>query len=127
MAVIRTRKVKDFTAMSNRHLRDERLSLKAKGLMSVILSLPDDWQYSIRGLSKICQEGVYSVRNAIRELEACGYVERRNINISGKSEVEYLIYEQPKPEKPMLENSTSGNPTLENSPCSYPMSENCTQ
>ena len=106
MSVIRTKKVKDFTAMSNLHLRDERLSLKAKGLMSVILSLPEDWRYSIRGLSKICQEGVYSVRNAIRELEMCGYVERRNMCDNGKLEVKYLIYEQPKPEKPMLENCT---------------------
>ena len=105
MAVIRTKKIKDFTAMSNRHLRDERLSLKAKGLMSIMLSLPDEWNYSIHGLSKICQEGVYSVRNAIKELESCGYVERHKINVNGKFDVEYLIYEVPKSEMPTLANS----------------------
>lgn len=122
MSVVRTKKYKNFTVMSSQHLKDKRLSLKAKGLMSVILSLPEDWRYSIRGLSQICQEGAYSIRNAIRELESCGYVERRNVNINGKLEVKYVIYEQPQLESPTLE-----NPMLDNSSSNYSIAGNCTQ
>ena len=127
MSVIRSKKRKNFTAMSNCHLRDKRLSLKAKGLMSLMLSLPEDWEYSIRGLSHICKEGIYSIRNVVMELENCGYVERRKINVNGKLEVEYLIYEKPKTANPTLENLMSEKPISENSSCSYPMLENHTQ
>ena len=135
MAVFRIEKTKDFTVMSNHHLRNTDLSLKAKGLLSVILSLPETWDYSLEGLAKICKEGVSAVRTGLDELINAGYVERRRLrNEKGQlNDVEYIIHEQPvnpsandspvsdKPtsEKPMLENLMLDNQTLEN-----PMSEN---
>lgn len=96
MAVIRISKTKGFTVMSNYHLRDQNLSLKAKGLLSMMLSLPDEWHYSIRGLTAICKEGVSSISATIRELEDCGYVRRHQPIIDGKfQEIEYIIYENP--------------------------------
>ena len=73
MAVIRISKTKGFTVMSNYHLRDKNLTLKAKGLLSMMLSLPDGWHYSVRGLASICKEGVSSISATIRELDDCGY------------------------------------------------------
>lgn len=96
MAVIRISKTKGFTVMSNYHLRDQNLSLKAKGLLSMMLSLPDEWHYSIRGLTAICKEGVSSISATIRELEDCGYVRRHQPIVDGKfQEIEYIIYENP--------------------------------
>lgn len=96
MAVIRISKTKGFTVMSNYHLRDKNLSLKAKGLLSLMLSLPDGWHYTVRGLSSICKEGVDSISSGIRELDKCGYVRRHQANINGKfQEIEYIIYETP--------------------------------
>lgn len=98
MAVIRISKTKGFTVMSNYHLRDQNLSLKAKGLLSMMLSLPDEWHYSIRGLTAICKEGVSSISATIRELEDCGYVRRHQPIVDGKfQEIEYIIYENPQP------------------------------
>lgn len=98
MAVIRISKTKGFTIMSNYHLRDQNLSLKAKGLLSMMLSLPDEWHYSIRGLTAICKEGVSSISATIRELEDCGYVRRHQPIVDGKfQEIEYIIYENPQP------------------------------
>lgn len=97
MAVIRVIKNENYTTMSNYHLRDENLSLRAKGLMSIILSLPDNWDYSVRGLAAICKEGRDAVSKTIEELEMAGYIVRRQ----GRSEagtfgkIEYLVYEQP--------------------------------
>ena len=79
MAVFRVVKNKNYTVMSNYHLRDMRLSLKAKGLLSVILSLPENWDYSVHGLSYICKEGVDAIRQAIWELEWAGYVFRSRV------------------------------------------------
>ena len=76
MAVFRIERTKDYTVMSNHHLRNRELSLKAKGLLSMMLSLPDDWNYTTRGLAKICKEGVDAIGSALRELEtavtSCG-------------------------------------------------------
>ena len=73
MAVFRIEKTKDYTVMSNYHLRDRSLSLKAKGLLSLMLSLPEDWDYTMKGLARICKDGIDSSSGGIRELEAHGY------------------------------------------------------
>ena len=93
MAVFRIEKTKDFTVMSNHHLRNTDLSLKAKGLLSVILSLPETWDYSLEGLAKICKEGVSAVRTGLDELINAGYVERRRLrNEKGQlNDMEYKI------------------------------------
>ena len=76
MAAFRVEKNHNYTVMANYHLKDNRLSLKAKGLMSVMLSLPDDWDYTLRGLACICKEGVDAIREAIREMERAGFILR---------------------------------------------------
>ena len=73
MAVFRVEKTKDFTIMSNHHLRNTELSLKAKGLLSLMLSLPEDWDYTTKGLAHICKDGVDSITTALKELERHGY------------------------------------------------------
>ena len=96
--IFKIQKNSNYTAMSNIHLQDKRLSLKAKGLLSLMLSLPADrWKYSIRGLASICRDGVDSVRDGIRELERAGYVIRfRSRKANGQlSEAIYWIYEEP--------------------------------
>lgn len=97
MSVFRVKKNKNYTVMSNYHLKDKNISLKAKGLLSVILSLPEDWNYSIRGLSSILMEGVTAISNTLQELEGAGYIERNLIRGEhGKiTDTEYIIYEQP--------------------------------
>ena len=135
--IFKIQKNSNYTAMSNIHLQDRKLSLKAKGLLSLMLSLPaEKWKYSIKGLSSICRDGVDSVREGIRELERAGYIRRsRERKESGKlGAAVYLIYEEPqtivpgpaspvldepmqeKPAlgKPILENPTQVNPTQEN-------------
>lgn len=99
MSVIRVEKNKNFTCMSNVHLRDNRLTLKAKGLLSLILSLPDDWTYSVAGLTSIVPEGERAIEHALKELKVNGYV---SINKktpaqtdSGRYEYEYIIREIP--------------------------------
>ena len=76
MAVFRIERTRDYTVMSNHHLRNANLSLKAKGLLSMMLSLPEDWNYTTRGLAKICKEGVDAIGAALRELERAGYIVR---------------------------------------------------
>lgn len=99
MAVFRVHKTDNYTVMSNHHLRNKELSLKAKGLLSVILSLPDSWKYSIAGLAAICKEGVTAVKSALSELEASGYVAVTKLypgqTESGRIEYLYDIYEKP--------------------------------
>ena len=118
MAVFRTVKNRNYTVMSNYHLRDKNLSLKSKGLLSFMLSLPEDWKYSLKGLAAISKDGIYVIRNCVKELEKYGYVQRRKArNDKGQMvDVEYIIYEQPVNSKkyPCLENPTSENPILEN-------------
>ena len=102
MAVFRIERTRDYTVMSNHHLRNGELSLKAKGLLSMMLSLPDDWNYTTRGLAKICKEGVDAIGGALRELEKAGYIVRHQLrDKSGRiSDTEYVIYELPHPKPP---------------------------
>ena len=102
--------------MSNYHLRDKNLSLKAKGLLPQMLSLPEEWDYTLAGLSFINREKIDAVREAIKELESAGYIVRtRERDEKGRLKgTEYVIYEQPQQENPEMENPSSENPTLEN-------------
>lgn len=133
-AVFRVEKIRDFTVMSNHHLRNAELSLKAKGLLSVILSLPEGWDYSLEGLTTICKEGISAVRSAVKELEELGYIERERIrNAKGQYEdLDYIIHEQPilkrpKPPNPTLDKPTSENLTVDNLTEENPTSDNRTQ
>ena len=74
--IIRVERTKNFTVMSNHHFKNKKLSLKAKGLLSLMLSLPDDWNYSMKGLATLSKDGIDSVRTAMKELETQGYVEK---------------------------------------------------
>ena len=114
MAVFRVEKTKDYTVMSNHHLRNTTLSMKAKGLMSLMLSLPDTWDYTLFGLSTISTDGLSSIRAAVNELEEAGYLKRRRLR-NGKgqlTETEYTILESP--EQPIYEKPTLDKPMLEN-------------
>ena len=124
MAVFRIEKTRDYTVMSNYHLRDRLLSLKAKGLLSLMLSLPEDWDYTMKGLARICKDGIDSISGGIRELEAHGYLVRARVrNENGQlGSIEYTILEQPKEpaqtpapirEKPIRENPIQVNPMLD--------------
>ena len=97
MSVFRIEKIKDFTTMNNHHLKNKNLSLKAKGLLSLMLSLPDEWDYTVRGLASICKDGVDSISTAIKELEAEGYLIRERVRHEDGSfgKTEYIIHEQP--------------------------------
>lgn len=121
MAVFRIEKTRDYTVMSNHHLRNRGLSLKAKGLLSLMLSLPEEWDYTTKGLAYICKDGVDSISAGIRELEEQGYLRRQRLrNANGQlGAIEYTIMEQPIPpepmqEKPVRENPAQGNPAQEN-------------
>lgn len=95
MAIIRVNKNRNYTTISKYHLQDKNLSLKAKGLLSMMLSLPDDWDYSVRGLSVICKETKDTINGILNELEKNNYLERKKIYINGKiSEWEYNIFEE---------------------------------
>ena len=119
MAVFRVERNKGYTVMSNHHLRNKELTLKAKGLLSQMLSLPEDWDYTLAGLSQINRESIDAIRTAVWELEKAGYIKRRQgRDEKGKmTAIEYTIYEQPQPpddtppglEKPILENPTQLN------------------
>ena len=110
---VRIERNKNYTVMSNYHLRDTAISLKSKGLLSMMLSLPDEWNYTTRGLAKICKEGVDAIGGALRELENAGYLVRRVVrNEHGRiSDMEYTIYEQPHPRHP--DPSRSDTPALD--------------
>ena len=125
MAVFRVEKTKDFTVMSNFHLRDVELSLKAKGLLSLMLSLPEDWDYTTKGLACICKDGVDSITSALKELENHGYLTRQRTRYeNGRlGDITYTIHEKPvgqeageekgglpKPEKPKWGNPRQANP-----------------
>lgn len=107
---MRVHKTKNFTVMSNHHFKEKEMSLKAKGLLSLMLSLPDDWNYSISGLVKLSKDGKDSVMSALTELEKFGYLTRiRMVNEKGQfSGVEYNIFEQPQAENPIAEKQNSG-------------------
>ena len=128
MSVFRVEKTKGYTVMSNHHLRNHTLSLKAKGLLSQMLSLPDDWDYTLQGLAQINKESVDAIREAVRELERAGYIERsRERDERGclRGTV-YTIYEQPHAE-PRPEEPTQEKPTLEKPMLDFPTLENPTQ
>ena len=127
MAVFRVERTAGYTVMSNHHLRNKDLSLKAKGLLSQMLSLPEDWDFTLAGLSYINREKIDAIREAIRELEKTGYVIRtRERDDKGCLRgADYVIYEQPQQpasDLPVLDNPMLENPTLEK-----PMLENPTQ
>ena len=117
MAVFRVERNKGYTVMSNHHLRNKELTLKAKGLLSQMLSLPEDWDYTLAGLSQINREKIDAIREAIKELERAGYIVRsRERDEKGRLRgADYVIYEQPHteptPDLPTLENPTLDNPT----------------
>lgn len=119
MSVLRVNKNKNYTVMSNYHLQDKNLSLKAKGLLSIMLSLPDDWDYSIKGLVSICKEGETAVTSTLDELKECGYLivtkVMPNKENGGKYEYIYDIYEQPH-ENQKVENQGVGFLGVENHP-----------
>ena len=125
MAVFRIEKTRDYTVMSNHHLKDRTLTLKSKGLLSMMLSLPEEWNYTTRDLAAICREGVDSIGAALKELETKGYIKRSQLrDEKGKiTDTEYVIYETPQVnpqadpdtalpgmEKPYTENPDMANP-----------------
>lgn len=126
MAVFRVKKDKNYTTMSQYHFKDKRLSWKAKGILSNMLSLPEEWDYSIAGLCSLSSDGKATTQTALKELESLGYLERRRIHINGKiRDWEYIIYEKPKCspltdfqqlEKPHVENQDVEKQHVENQP-----------
>ena len=120
MAVFRVEKNHSYTVMANHHLRDERLSLKSKGLLSLILSLPDDWRISIEGMTQFSADGKDAIRSAIRELTDAGYITRAQTHSEAGtfSGYDYIVHETPAASPssgfPTMENPTTGNPTTEN-------------
>lgn len=115
--VFRVQKNSNYTTMSNYHLKDKRLSYKAKGLLSVILSLPEEWDYSLKGLASISDDGVDGVRGGIRELEKYGYVSRgaQTRDERGRmSANEYFVYENPE-QNPFFNSETENGSTKPNS------------
>ena len=130
MAVFRVERNKGYTVMSNHHLRNKELTLKAKGLLSQMLSLPEDWDYTLAGLSRINREKIDAIREAVRELERAGYIQRsRERDEKGRLRgADYIIYEKPPNlDLPTLENPTLDNPTLEKPMQEKPTLENPTQ
>ena len=134
MAVFRIEKSRDYTVMSNHHLRNRCLSLKAKGLLSMMLSLPEEWNYTTRGLASICKEGTDSIGTALKELERAGYIVRNRLRDSkGKiMDVEYVIYEtphepEPDTDMPHEDEPDTDNPYPENPNMDFPCLENPAQ
>ena len=131
MAVFRVERSKDYTVMSNHHLRNKELTLKAKGLLSQMLSLPEDWDYTLKGLAAINRESIDAIRTAVLELEQAGYIVRSRVRdergcLRG---CDYIVYERPqeKPPKPTWENPTLDNPTLVQPTLENPMLDSPTQ
>ena len=120
MSTFRVNKNVNYTVMSNHHLQDKRLSLKAKGLLSYMLSLPDDWDYSLKGLTVGCKDGLDSVRTAVLELEEHGCVRRQKVrNAKGQIiDYDYQVYESPVEDDPAVPGKEGGpsNPSATKSP-----------
>ncbi len=142
MAVFRVERTKGYTVMSNCHLRDQNLSLKAKGLLSMMLSLPDDWNFTTKGLAAICKEGTEAIGTGLKELEKAGYIIRRTLRGDhGRiTDTEYIIYERPQletdsdaepelpapdTEKPRLDSPRPENPDTVSPDTEVPCPENC--
>ncbi len=113
MAVFRVERNTGYTVMSNHHLRNKELTLKAKGLLSQMLSLPEDWDYTLAGLSHINREKIDAIREAVKELEKAGYIVRsRERDEKGRLRgADYVIYEQPQPKEPEAATSSEQPPT----------------
>lgn len=115
MSVFRVEKNKNYTVMSNHHFKEKEMSLKAKGLLSLMLSLPDDWDYTIEGLVAICKENRTSITNTLNELKEFGYLEiKKTQNSKGHFDYIYNIYEQPQDKKPVTENPYMDNLVMDN-------------
>lgn len=116
MAVFKINKTKDYTVMSNTHLREKKMSLKAKGLLSIMLSLPEDWDYSISGLITLSKDGKDSISNTLIELEKFGYLIRtQEKDENGKFiGYRYDIYEVPTADLPYAEKPITAEPIAEN-------------
>ena len=116
MAVMRVHKNANYTIMSNHHFKEKKMSLKAKGLLSLMLSLPDDWDYSVNGLATLSKDGRESVMSALKELEEFGYLKRTRItNEKGHFKgYDYDIFECPQNMQPKTENPTTEKPKTEN-------------
>ena len=143
MAVFRVEKTRNYTVMSNHHLRNAALTLKAKGLLSQMLSLPENWNYTLKGLSHINRESVEAIRTAVLELEEAGYITRRQTrDDKGKmGNIEYTVYElpqgkseppqggepAPEPKTPLCDFPITDNPITGNPTTVFPTSENPTQ
>ena len=117
MAVFRVEKTRDYTTMANYHFKDKRLSLKAKGLLSLILSLPDDWKFSVKGLAALNSDGVDAVRSGLKELERSGFVTRKRLRneLGQVKDTEYTVHEKPVRDFPTQANPVQANPAQENS------------
>ena len=124
MPVFRIERTRDYTVMSNHHLKNPELSLKAKGLLSMMLSFPDGWNYSERGLASICKEGVDAIHSAIKELESTGYMERHQLRGKGGRivDTEYVIYE--KPHTSDMDSPDTENPDMDFPDAAAPEPEN---
>ena len=134
MAVFRIEKTRDYVVMAKHHLKDKALSLKSKGLLSLILSLPEEWNYSTRGLASICKEGVDSIGTALKELENAGYIIRNKLRDErGRiTDTEYIIYEFPQAgpvdnSEPHTPLPCTDSPDTENSYMDEPYTENPAQ
>ena len=126
MAVFRVQRTSDYTVMSNYHLRDRNLTLKSKGLLSMMLTLRDDWNYTTRGLAAISREGVDAIGTALKELELAGYITRRQLrDANGRiSDTEYTIYERPQDVPPDTDSPDTENPDMVNPDTDAPYLEN---
>lgn len=115
MSIVRIHKSSDYTVMSNYHFKEKEMSLKAKGLLSMMLSLPDDWDYSIAGLTTLSKDGETSVKRTLQELEQFGYLKRKRVYVEGKiADWEYNIFESPRTENLVVENQLVGFQLVEN-------------
>ena len=115
MSIMRVHKTANFTVMSNHHFKEKKMSLKAKGLLSLMLSLPDDWNYSVSGLVTLSKDGKDSVMSALAELEEFGYLTRVRItNSKGQyTGIEYNIFEEPQKEYPVADIPITANENAE--------------
>ena len=129
MAVFRVEKNRNYTVMSNYHLRDKNLTLKSIGLLSKMLSLTDEWDYTTRGLASICKEGVDAIGAALKELEVSGYLVRRQLrDDKGRiTDTEYTIYESPHTPLPDTEYPDTENPDMDKPDTGKPCTENPAQ
>lgn len=122
MSVFRINKTNNFTVMSNHHFKEKKMSLKGKGLLSLMLSLPDDWDYSISGLATLSKDGKDSIMSALTELEKFGYLTRKRlVNDKGQfAGVEYNIFEIPQPKNPNADNAKEEKEKADNADAEKP-------